>query len=326
MTLVVPDPFTGRPAMPRRPPGRGPSWAVAALLVLALLVAASAVLTGAGRRALEATSDAVVPAVIRHPTKVLVVVEENHSFAQMRSGMPYLFGLSQKYGYASDWSAIGHPSLPIYLAITGGSTFGIRHDHRPGVVAARIGSARSVFDQALSSGRSAAVFAESMPTPCRRSHFPRTDPSYTMLVNPWTYYPASRSRCRAADRSARSFRTAAAADALPNVGFLVPNLCDDAHSCSIRRADGYLASTLPAVLDSHDFTSGRLVVVVTGDEASRGARDTVLTSVLAERLSGTVVRSLLTHYSLTRFIAEVLGVPPLRHGRTAPDLMAAFGL
>jgi hypothetical protein len=33
-------------------------------------------------------------------TKLLVFVEENHSLRQMRSQMPYAFGLAQRFGYA----------------------------------------------------------------------------------------------------------------------------------------------------------------------------------------------------------------------------------
>ncbi|MDQ1609926.1 MAG: phosphatidylinositol-3-phosphatase, partial [Microbacteriaceae bacterium] len=41
-------------------------------------------------------------------TKVLVVVEENHTLAEMQAGMPYAFGLAQQYGYATHYTAIRH--------------------------------------------------------------------------------------------------------------------------------------------------------------------------------------------------------------------------
>ena len=88
-------------------------------------------------------------------TKVLVVIEENHSLAQMREGMPFLAKLSDKYGYATGWKAITHPSAPNYLAIAGGSTFGVTDDAAPAADAAAIGSATSVVDQALAAGKSA---------------------------------------------------------------------------------------------------------------------------------------------------------------------------
>jgi hypothetical protein len=262
------------------------------------------------------------------PTKVLVVIEENHSYAQMSAEMPYLFGLSKSYGYATDWTAITHPSLPNYLAIAGGSTFGINDDRNPAAHDGQIGQAPSVFDQALDAGKSAGTYAESMPSSdtCRLDDYPTGAATYAVRHNPWAYFPASRSRCQSRDLSLDGLAAAAKGDALPNVAFLIPNLCDDAHNCPLAAADAFLQRTLPDVLASKDFTSGRLTVVVTADEDDRHSGNVVLTSVLSTHLAGKVVTTHLTHYSLTRYIAEVLGVTPLGDGRTAPDLKSAFGL
>jgi len=94
--------------------------------------------------------------------KVLVVIEENHSYAQMRQGMPFLADLSERYGYATHWTALAHPSLPNYLGIAGGTTFGILDDRSPAAHTSDIGSAISVFDQAIAAGKTAATYAETM--------------------------------------------------------------------------------------------------------------------------------------------------------------------
>jgi hypothetical protein len=262
------------------------------------------------------------------PTKVLVVIEENHSYAQMSAEMPYLFGLSKSYGYATDWTAITHPSLPNYLAIAGGSTFGINDDRNPAAHEGQIGQAPSVFDQALDAGKSAATYAESMPSSdtCRLDDYPTGAATYAVRHNPWAYFPASRSRCQSRDLSLDGLAAAAKGDALPNVAFLIPNLEHDAHDGSLAAADTWLDRQLTPVLGSDDFTSGRLVVVVTADEDDKHSGNTVLTSVLTPALTGKVVHTPLTHYSLNRYIAEVLGVPPLGEAAGAPDLRTAFGL
>lgn len=278
------------------------------------------------RTAVPPNSMSTPTTATRTATKVLVVIEENHSYAQMKAGMPYLYGLSRTYGYATDWAAITHPSLPNYLAIAGGSTFGVTDDDTPAAHDSAIGNARSVFDQALDAGKSARTYAESMPGTCHLDNYQSDAGSYAVRHNPWAYFPASRSRCRTLDHPLDGFAAAAKSDALPNVAFLIPNLCNDAHDCSLATADAFLGRTLPDVLASHDFTSGRLTVVVTADEDDRHSGNVVLTSVLSAHLAGKVVSTHLSHYSLTRYIAEVLGVPPLGNGRTAPDLRAAFGL
>jgi len=99
-----------------------------------------------------------------HVTKVLTVVEENHSLAQMRSSMPFLSAMATQYAYATGYTAVSHPSLPNYLALSGGSTFGITDDRDP---SAHPIPGQSVFGQALAAGKTAKVYAESMPPTAR---------------------------------------------------------------------------------------------------------------------------------------------------------------
>lgn len=261
--------------------------------------------------------------------KVLVVIEENHSLAQMRSGMPFLARLSSTYGYATHWTALAHPSLPNYLGIAGGSTFGVRDDRPPADHSSDLGAAPSVFDQALAVGRTAGTYAESMPHNCHASDSPDRSvatPTYAVRHNPWVYFSRGHAGCLAHDQGLAAFARDAAGDRLPDVGFLIPDLDHDAHDGTLAAADAWLQQQLAPVLKSSDFTSGKLVVVVTADEDDKHSGNVVLTSVLTPRLHHEVVSTPLTHYSLTRFIARVLGVEPLLNGATAPDLRAAFGL
>jgi hypothetical protein len=260
---------------------------------------------------------------------VLVVIEENHSYAQMKSGMPFLARLSDTYGYASHWTALAHPSLPDYLGIAGGSTFGIHDDGPPTAHTSDIGAAASVFDQAIAAGKSAGTYAESMPANCDASASSGRSagtPTYAVRHNPWVYFAKGRASCLAHDRGLTPFAADAARNALPNVGFLIPDLVHDAHDGSLSAADSWLQQQLTPVLRSTGFTTGKLVVVVTADEDDKHSGNVVLTSVLTPRISHKVVRTPLTHYSLTRFIAKVLGVAPLQNGAKAPDMSAAFGL
>ena len=257
----------------------------------------------------------------RLPSKILVVIEENHSLSQMRAGMPFLARQSEQYGYATRWSALTHPSEPNYLAIAGGSTFGVRDDGAPSVNASQVGGAPSVFDQALDAGKTAATFAESMPQSC----YDHDAGHYAVRHNPWIYFQRDQAACLAHDVGLSGFAPAAAGNALPDVGFLIPNLVHDAHDASLGDADAWLRQQLTPVLHSADFTSGRLVVVVTADEDDKHSGNIVLTSVLSTRLHHKVVSAPLTHYSLTRFIGQVLHLPPLGQGTSAPDMRAAFG-
>src|SRR4051794_15425719 len=103
---------------------------VAALVAAAglLLGSCSASASARGLAAPESSGQASSRAV----TKFLVVVEENQSLGQTKVDMPYAFSLAQRYGYATNYHAISHPSLPNYLAIVSGQTHGVADDGTPG--------------------------------------------------------------------------------------------------------------------------------------------------------------------------------------------------
>jgi phosphatidylinositol-3-phosphatase len=256
-------------------------------------------------------------------TKVLTIVEENHSLEEMKAGMPYLYSLAQRFSYANNYVAIRHPSLPNYLAMAGGDTFGVTDDADP---ASHPLSGQSVFGQAIAQGRTAGVYAESMPGNCVQSG--NTGKGYAVKHNPWPYFVDERALCNVFDIPETGFGAAAGANALPNAGMLIPNMCNDAHDCSLGTADSWLKNRLPNILASSDFASGKLAVVVTADEDDSTSGNKVLTVVLHASLDGShkVVSTALTHYSLSRFYSQTTGGSPLRKAAAAPDMAEAFGL
>lgn len=253
------------------------------------------------------------------PRKVLTFVLENHSLSEMQAQMPYLNGLAAKYSYATNWTAISHPSLPNYLALFAGSTFGITDDRPP---ADHPLAGNTVFDAAILAGKHAKTYAESMPGNCST----QGTSLYAVRHNPWLYFTSSGNRCLNNDVPFTQYQAAATGNALPAAGAVVPNLCSDAHDCSLTVADNWLKAQLPYVLNSADFTSGKVVVVVTADEDDRTQGNKVLTVVMHAGTPHRVVTTALTHYSLTRYYAQVNGTTPLCNAATAPDMRAAFGL
>lgn len=261
------------------------------------------------------------PAATPRVTKVLVVIEENHSLSQMQSQMPYAYSLAKQYGYASNYTAITHPSLPNYLAIAGGSTFGVTDDSYPS--AHKIGS-KSVFSAAISTGRTAKTYNETMPSNCYLSN----SGSYAVRHNPWAYFSSTteRSRCRSYDKPFTAFAGDVSAGALPNVGMVTPNVCHDAHDCSLATADSWLKNTMTKVFNGPDWKAGRLAVVLTADEDDSSQGNKVLTAVIHPSQSHRVVTTALTHYSLTGLLCDVAHAPRLGAGATAPSMRTAFAL
>jgi phospholipase C len=234
-----------------------------------------------------------------------VFVVENHSLSQMRSQMAWTYALGQQYGYATDFHAMTHPSLPNYLAIAGGSTFGVQDDHDP---SAHPISGPSVFGEALAHGRSARVYADAV------------------RHNPWTYFTSERPDCQSFDTPLDRFGTDVSAGQLPDAGMVVPDVCHDAHDCSLATADAWMKQEIGLAMSGPDFRSGRLAIVVTADEDDGSQGNVVLTIVVHPSVRGVVATSPLSHLSLSRLYSQVLGLPPLREAASAPSMAEAFGL
>ena len=252
-------------------------------------------------------------------------MEENHSVDQvLPGGMPYLWSLARRYGYATAWRDVGHPSLPNYLAIFGGAAFGDPQDCAPGPGCEA--TAPSVFGQALARGATAGAYEESMPRPCN----PGFSGDYDVNHNPWAYFPAEAAACRAGDVAAGTpaggaLASAVRRGALPAVGLLTPDLAHDAHDGTLAQADSVSSGLrIPALMAGPDWRAGRLAIAVVFDEGE--TTEQVPFVLIAPGVSHVTVRAPVSHYALTQLIDQVIGAPPLRQAAAATDLPALFGL
>ncbi|SRR5579883_772543 len=70
---------------------------------------------------------------IDHLDHIFLIMMENHAYAQVIGNpqMPFFNHLAKTANLATNYFAVGHPSLTNYLEIVGGSNFGIRNDNSP---------------------------------------------------------------------------------------------------------------------------------------------------------------------------------------------------
>lgn len=259
--------------------------------------------------------------------KVLVVIGENHS-GQEALQQPHMAAWASKYGQATNYAAIRHPSLPNYLAIFGGSTYGVSSDCSVGSSGC-VPSGQSVFDQTLAAGKSATSYQESMNSNCQTSG----SGGYAPRHNPWAYWTGAteRANCKANDvpsgtTSGGNLLSDVRAGALPTTGEFTPNLCNDAHDCSLSTFDNWLAGWIPVLQAGPDYQAGRLTIVITFDEDDGSQSNRVPFIVIDPRLHGKTVSGAYNHYSLTKWLDDNAGVAELNNAASAPDLQAAFGL
>src|SRR5205814_8016478 len=96
---------------------------------------------------------------------IFVVLEENHSYVEVigSASAPYLNSLVPQNGVDSNYVAITHPSLPNYLTLIGGDTFGITTDCLPTACPV---NAANLADRIEAAGKTWKAYIESMPSAC----------------------------------------------------------------------------------------------------------------------------------------------------------------
>ena len=308
--------------------------ALAAAVPLALGVpAAGSALTYPGAATLH--PGRLCGTVTRAPTykHVIWVMMENHSYHSI-IGAPqarYINSLAAECGLATNYHNISHPSLPNYMAATGG--FGYpqiaRYDSDCNPAGRCTTAAKGIFAQ----GESWRAYQESMPRTCDKSD----SGEYAVRHNPPPYYTSLRACARndvAYGRLARDL----ARRRLPAFSFITPNLIHDMHDGTIAQGDAWLASNLPTIYNSRAYRSGTTVVFVTWDEGENGrsnrcAANTadvgchVATLVISPSTpAGTRSSALFNHWSLLATTEQLLGLRKLGQASAAATMTKAFRL
>jgi hypothetical protein len=241
-----------------------------------------------------------------------VVVLENTEYGDVigSSSAPYINGLARTYGLATRSFAVTHPSLPNYLALTGGSTFGISSDCTDcSVPGAGLGG------QLQSRHISWKAYMEGLPHPCFTG--PAAD-DYAKKHDPFVYYRAlvsDRAACQKVVPLSALYRDEAS-HSLSTFIWITPDLCHDIHDCDLRTGDRFLAGLLPPLLRS---VGPKGLVFITWDEgtsddgccrlASGGHIATIAAGPGARR--GARLSTPVDHYSLLQAIEDLLDLPRL---------------
>jgi hypothetical protein len=246
---------------------------------------------------------------------VFVIVLENKEAEEVvgNRAAPYFNDLAARYGLATDYHGIAHPSQPNYLALWSGSTQGVLDDGVHDL------SAPTVADQLEAAGRTWRVYAEHVPAGCFRGATAsggRDGPgTYARKHEPAISFVAvSRDAARCARISDLSSFEAGAAD----FALIVPDLCHDMHDCSIAVGDAWLRSFVPRILASAAWRDGGLLLI-TFDEG--GLRNQVATLVLRPGMpAGQRSNVAHDHYGLLRTIEDRFGLPCLARSCRATAL------
>ncbi|HEV2593424.1 MAG TPA: RodZ domain-containing protein [Gaiellaceae bacterium] len=260
---------------------------------------------------------ATKPPTIEH---VVWIFMENKSEGSILGAHadPFIRTVASECGLATNYHNITHPSLPNYLAATSGSTHGVASDCHPTKCMA---PGPSIFSQLVAANENWRSYVENMPVPCD----PNDQGVYAVKHNPALYYAELTGAC---DRNDVPLEGALehdlAAGRLPAFSMIVPNTCDDMHSCAISKADAWLRAWVGRIAATQSYQAGDVVVFITWDEGGHVRHDAfgencaqhpsdqschVALLVLSEYTRpGTADPTLYTHYSLLLTTEQLLGL------------------
>lgn len=244
---------------------------------------------------------------VPRPDHVVVVVFENKKAGSIigNPDAPYFNELADGGAYMAQSYGVAHPSQPNYIALFSGSTHGVANDN-----CGYSFKANNQAHEMLKAGHTFVSYAEDLPQAgsqvCSaggyaRKHAPWTDfPNVPAKVQqPYTSFPSDYS-------------------SLPDVSWVIPNLCDDMHDCSIATGDSWLQSHLG------DYATWAMthnsLLIVTFDEDDYTGANQIATIFYGEQVAPGSYDERITHYSVLRTMEDMYGVPHLLKAKKAKSI------
>ena len=226
---------------------------------------------------------------------VVIVVFENRRADSIfgNSQAPYINSLANAGAKFTQSYAIEHPSEPNYLDLFAGGNQGVTDDSCPHTF-----STANEGAQLIAAGLSFTGYSEDLPsagsTVC-------TSGGYARKHNPWvnfTNVPA------ASNQPFSAFPTDFTQ--LPTVSWVVPNLCNDMHDCTIATGDAWLQSRLDAYAQWAKTHNSLLIVTFDEDDGAGG--NNISTLFYGQPVRTGTYTEYIDHFDVLRTIEDMYGL------------------
>jgi hypothetical protein len=233
---------------------------------------------------------------VPRPDHVVIAIFENKKANSIfgSSQAPYINSLANAGAKFTQSYAIEHPSEPNYLDLFSGSNQGVTDDSCPHSF-----STDNEGAQLINAGLSFVGYSEDLPsagsTVC-------TSGNYARKHNPWVNFsnvPAS------SNQPFSAFPTDFTR--LPTVSWVVPNLCDDMHDCTIATGDSWLQSHLDAY--AQWATTHNSLLIVTFDEDDGSGGNNIATAFYGQPVKPGTYTEHINHFNVLRTIEDMYSLP-----------------
>src|SRR5438105_12683486 len=284
--------------------------------MLLLLVA----LAGSGILPLGVPDHAAPPAPVSVETsnnfdQLVVVLMENRNLNEVYGPATYMTQLADTFAFSTGWTSLANPSQPNYIALIGGSTFGISGDgNHPNL------NHPTIVDIMENTSKTWKAFAEDASGTGCGLNPPRGEDHFPFLS--FTTITGNASRC-ANLLPGSSDEVISAFNAGTNFIWLTPNACHNVHSCSVAPGDAWIASWVPALLAA--MAGKKAALLITFDEGYT-TPPYIYTAFIGTAANLAYKSSAAyTHYSFAKLLEDVWGGGNLgQNDVTAPSPVEFF--
>ncbi|ORT55769.1 alkaline phosphatase family protein [Streptomyces sp. CB03238] len=246
---------------------------------------------------------------------VVVVVFENKQYGEIigSANAPYINQLANAGASLTAMKALTHPSQPNYFNLFSGATQGITGD---GCYVPQSMTAANLGQELIAAGKTFATYNEDLPnegsTVC-------TSGQYAQKHNPWFAFknvPLNTGKTWAQfPRSDFS--------QLPHLSFVVPNQCNDMHSCPVGTGDTWLKNNLDPY--AQWAKANNSLLVLTWDEDNFLGSNQIATVFSGAHVKQGRYGSAYNHYNLLRTFEDLFGTTHAGNAATATPISEVFG-
>ena len=247
------------------------------------------------------------------PDHVVIVIEENHSYADVMGSADagYIHELAAAGALFTKSYAVRHPSQPNYLALFSGSTQGVSDNSCPLAF-----SAPSLASRLIDAGLSFAGYSETMPSV---GYLGCEYGAYRRKHNPWSdFVDLSPSVNLRFSDFPSDFAE------LPTVAFVVPDQSHDMHDGSIGEADAWLRENLDPYMQWAETHNSLLIL--TWDEDDDDSGNHIPTIFIGPIVKPGAYKVPITHYDVLRTLEDMYGLAPLGKSLAAHAITQAWML
>ncbi len=282
---------------------------------------------------------------------MFLIVEENTNFSGLIGNpvAPDINALASDYGLATHYTGVGDPSEPNYVAMLGGSTFGISTDD-PYFWPGHTISQPNLMSQLEAAGLTWKSYLQSLPYPGYRGYcfpakclgIPDSDMLYASKHNGTLNFPDVQTPAEFAKQVPYpQLASDLTSGNVPNFSYIIPDQCHDMHGappwCSdsgkgsdvennwlVATADAFAGTTVNEITSSPVWQSGNNAIVITTDEGN-DANSSVATIVITNHgPRGVTDNTSYDHYSLLTSLQQAFGLGCLQNSCTATPMTPLF--